>query len=203
MTRDQSEDGIEAKITMYANVEEPRYVGVFKARLVLYVAHPLRPTEDDITERFGAPVDAMDLDRRKFAIAIATKRNAERAIAWRNWLRNTFPEVTFVAPWIGDVLAGDDDSDPAQRERGIRDNCALIAKLDGIVLCGPRISAGMRAEILAWGSCHAHPNVADGYVYDLTSLGAAPPDRSAAVVHAPEIDPFSAWAAAVQRGAAQ
>jgi hypothetical protein len=182
---------------MYTNIEEPRYVGVFKARPVLYVAHPLRPSAEDIAacDVQNAPVPLS----RTFLEDRALRRNIDRAIAWRDWLRATFPDVTFVAPWIGDVLAGDDDSDPVQRARGIRDNCALIAKLDGVVLCGPRISGGMRAEVDAFVMREAH-DVARGdtrkqHVYDLTSLGATPPEDP----YLNAGDMFDSWCSRVKR----
>lgn len=146
-------------------------------RRVLYVAHPLRPTEDEIAATGHVACE--------YAVEVATKYNAGQALAWRNWLRDTFPDITFVAPWIGDVLAGDDDSDPAQRARGIRDNCALIAKLDGIVLCGPRISAGMAAERDAFIGLSEHAPIGMSAeetlrdrccrIFNLTGLGSTPP----------------------------
>lgn len=149
-------------------------------RRVLYVAHCLRPTEEEIEEARGGQFAKHE--PKAFYAAAAIIRNARRALDWRNWLRATFDDVTFIAPWIGDVLAGDDDSDPAQRERGMRDNCALITKLDGIVLCGPRISPGMDAERAAFvmGEAREVARSADQdrrrtFVYDLTVLGSTPP----------------------------
>ena len=58
-------------------------------RMVLYVAAPL-----------GAP------DRA------GLEANLARAMRWLSWLRRSFPETTFIAPWIAAVLGGEDDADP-------------------------------------------------------------------------------------------
>jgi len=138
-------------------------------RQILYVAHCLRPTEGEI----------LAASRETYPnVPLATMLNARRALAWRLWLRDTFADVTFVAPWIGDILCGvDDDSEPS-RALGMRDNCALVERLDGIVLCGPRISSGMRAEVETFTAraTSGAEYVSDvACVYDLTSLGATPP----------------------------
>jgi hypothetical protein len=65
---------------------------------------------------------------------------------WLSWLRRSFPETTFVAPWIAAVLSGEDDGDPKQREAGLVDADTLIPRVDGVVLCGGRISSGMERE---------------------------------------------------------
>lgn len=127
------------------------------SRLVLYVAHPL-----------GAP-DPEGLHA-----------NLEGAMRWLAWLRRTFPEVSFVAPWIASVLAGDDDSDPRQREAGIVDALVVIPRLDGIVLCGGRVSAGMARE-----------RSAARRVWDLTVTGSDPPPASFLIAL-----PFERWALA-------
>lgn len=106
-------------------------------RCVLYMAHPL-----------GGDVDG----------------NLKRAMRWLHWLRRSFPETTFIAPWIAAVLAGASEDDPAQREAGLVDDCAVVALLDGIVLVGGRVSTGMERE----AACHA-------VVFDLTELGSEPP----------------------------
>jgi hypothetical protein len=96
---------------------------------------------------------------------------------WLSWLRRSFPETTFVAPWIAAVLSGEDDGDPKQREAGLVDADTLIPRLDGVVLCGGRISSGMEREcgraIRAW---------------DLSELGPEPP------VHRVELrGTFNVW----------
>lgn len=112
-------------------------------RQVLYVAAPLAPSEEEIViAAEGGPVAT-----REDAIRCATSANVGRAMRWLSWLRRSFPETTFIAPWIAAVLSGEDDADPAQREAGLVDDCAVVERCDGIVLCGPRISSEMRREM--------------------------------------------------------
>ncbi|WP_256013178.1 DUF7768 domain-containing protein [Desertivirga xinjiangensis] len=58
------------------------------------------------------------------------------------------PETVPHSPYITDVLYLD-DSDPDQRNRGMKNNFALFHKgfIDEVRLYGPRISAGMKAEV--------------------------------------------------------
>lgn len=129
-------------------------------RLVLYVAHPLAPTEEMV--RAGTlKADGSD---RAAAVRTGLRLNLERAMRWLAWLRRTFPETTFIAPWIASILAGEDDSDPAQREAGLVDAVAVIRLVHGVVFCGGRISTGMQREGLAAMR-----------TWDLTELGAEPP----------------------------
>jgi hypothetical protein len=109
--------------------------------VILYVAHPI-----------GGDVDA----------------NVQRLLRWMSWLRRSYPETMFTAPYAVDLLSGADDYDPVQRAAGIAKNCALVSRLHGIVLVGGRVSSGMAEE-----RDHAHA------VADLTYLGEEPPDRLA------------------------
>ena len=125
-----------------------------RARLVLYVAHPVAPTPAQVAEAALHPTPA----------ARALERNVARAMRWLAWLRRSFPEVTFIAPWIASILSGEDDSDPRQREAGLVDADAVVPRCDGVVLCGGRISSGMGRE----------RGVA-ARAWDLTPLGDKPP----------------------------
>lgn len=131
-----------------------RLSAVSKRRQIWYVAHPLAPTADQIAANLMFP------DPR----GKATDANVRNAMRWLSWLRRTYPSITFIAPWIAAVLSGENDADPAQREAGLVDADAVIARCDGVVLCGGRVSSGMARE-------------RDGaiYVVDLTSLGEEPP----------------------------
>lgn len=153
-------------------------------RAVLYVAAPLRPSEEEIAAVKVIHGQGPQTDTSKLRVAQATESNAYRAMRWLSWLRRSFPETTFIAPWIVDILSGADDSDPVQREAGMQGNFAVIERCDGIVLCGPRISEGMRREMehgrsLDLGTFHHR----DFEVYDLTRWGMrlyrgnAPEDR--------------------------
>jgi hypothetical protein len=152
-------------------------------RKVLYVAHPVRPTE---TEFASAEQSISSLP----TMTVAINRNIKKAMAWLSWLRCSFPETTFIAPWIASTMAGADDSDPQQREAGMADNFAVIERCDGIVLCGPRISEGMDREIrhgthrviggCSWFSlAPTMGDVPEFEVYDLTKLATVPTGISA------------------------
>lgn len=125
------------------------------SRRLLYVAHALRPTEAEIAatpyERVEPGKNEYELDIRTpiphdQRVAWAQGINLRRAGAWLTWLRRSFSETTFIAPWIASVYAGENDANPAHREAGLVDAEATIERCDGIVLCGTRISDGMRRE---------------------------------------------------------
>lgn len=109
---------------------------------IMYVAHPV-----------AGDVDA----------------NIKRAIRWIQYLSATDTDTAYIAPWIVNILAGEDDEDPYARSRGIRHCCLLVRRCDGIVLVGGRISAGMEIEQKA-------AIAAKLTVIDLTGLGEEPPD---------------------------
>ena len=96
--------------------------------------------------------------------------NTASVRTWIRYLIDAEPDVAFVCSWLPyvDVL---DDANPAHRERGLRD-CLFVAPMcDGIVLCGDRISDGMRMEVEAIEK-------AGGWVSDLTGF-----DRDEAVLN--------------------
>ena len=94
--------------------------------------------------------------------------NIARALRWLSFLRKHERDVVITAPWIPAILAGEDDADPAQRDRGLRDCVATVARFDGVILCGGRVSAGMQAE-------RAQAEVNGLEVHDLTWMGDEPP----------------------------
>ena len=95
--------------------------------------------------------------------------NVARAGAWLRWLVAGEPDVAFIAPWIASIHCGaDDDNDPAQRARGILDAATVIARCDGIILCGGRVSDGMKIELEAMAA-------AGGWVLNLNEMGSEPP----------------------------
>lgn len=132
-------------------------------RKVLYVAHPLRPSEEEI-EIHRSALRLVHSDQLagyppERIAGLALKFNLQRALRWLAWLRKSFPETTFIAPWIASVMSGEDDArrpgGGAVLEAGMRDNEAVIERCDGIVLCGGRISSGMEREMahgLKWRS---------------------------------------------------
>lgn len=136
-------------------------------RHVLYVAHPLAPTEEE-TSRIGKITIHGQLANSS---SIALRANIDRALRWLAWLRKSFPETTFIAPWIASVMSGEDNADPKQREAGLVDDCAAVERCDGIVLCGGRISSGMQREREHGRLFHQLPRGSDPNpfrVYDLT-----------------------------------
>jgi hypothetical protein len=138
---------------------------------VLYVAHPLAPTMEEV-ERVREGASWPELWTETARVRSALSANIDVALRWLAWLRRSFPETTFIAPWIAAVVSGEDDSDPKAREAGMVDDCAVVERCDGIVLCGERISSGMRRE-MEHGQCHRGP-LGDPpspvfEVYDLTS----------------------------------
>lgn len=59
----------------------------------------------------------------------------------------TMPEVVPFVPYYADIVSLD-DNDPIERARGIQNDTHILMSgiVDELWLCGPRISAGMRAE---------------------------------------------------------
>jgi hypothetical protein len=156
-------------------------------RTVLYMAHPVAPTgeEVDATPAFtgwgstGDPRRDMEeggrsIPREERARTVL-QANIQRALRWLAWLRKSFPRITFIAPWIATIesLHGDDSHE--LREAGLVDDCAVVERCDGIVLCGGRVSSGMARERDCGSSrhCYEHWLFQD---YDLTAeLGEEPP----------------------------
>lgn len=166
-------------------------------RKVLYVAHPVRPTDEEIAailELHGQHGPASSASPLR--VKQATEANVWRAIAWLRWLRRSFPEATFIAPWIAAILSGEDDADPAQREAGLIDACAVIERCDGIVLCGPRISEGMRREMEHGVRLdHRQNRLPEFEVYDLTGDRAYMPSD----VELRTYETWSEWAKDLRR----
>src|SRR4051812_4762077 len=116
--------------------------GAAVTRLVLYVAHPVAPNAEEIAKRMPGSNDVALRDATRGGV----QANLAEAMKWVSWLRRSFPGTTFIAPWIVGPMSGEDDTDPAARERGLVDCCAVVERCDGIVLVGPRISSGMARE---------------------------------------------------------
>lgn len=93
--------------------------------------------------------------------------NTARALRWLAYLTSISVDHV-IAPWIAGLLAGEDDSDPEQRERGLQTCAETARRCDGIILIGGRISSGMRREMDA-------VRESGGRVIDLTHLGVEPP----------------------------
>ncbi len=128
-----------------------------------YIGHPVHPTDEDVAAvraSFGGPTMT---DRAVRELVI--RANIAGAKAWLGWLKGRFSSITFIAPWIAALDGGgDDDLDPSQRARGLRDCCRTIRVCSGMVQTGGRLSAGMIEESK---SARA--------IIDLTYLGRVPP----------------------------
>lgn len=154
-------------------------------RDVVYVCHPAAPTAEEIDAALASsnPLSAISAAHRHNAATLrrlATLANVQRAMRWLSWLRRAFRDVTFVAPWIASILAGDDDTNPAQREAGLLDAEATIERCDGAVIVGGRIGSGGLREIRH--GVTSSRVVLDGgpgslMLYDLRYMGAEPPSH--------------------------
>lgn len=148
---------------------------------VWYVGHPVHPLEEDVAafrareEEVIAYLRSMDKSPPGFVVTIRkTDRevreqiictNIANAKLWLAWLRRRFPAITFIMPWaVALDGGGDDDLDPEQRARGLRDCCRTIRVCHGMVHTGGRVSDGMTHEA-------SNARV----VVDLTFLGRTPP----------------------------
>lgn len=161
-------------------------------RPVLYVAHPLTPTDAEI-RAIGVPSDgATEYTLREHAV----RENLARAQRWLTWLRVAFQETTFTAPWLSNILAYGDDAYIAAFERGGVDACAVAERCDGIVLCGGRISDGMRREMEHCWSRPAGVGLLGNRarVWDLTcEKSPEPPEKMR------PHRPFASWAIVYER----
>ena len=99
--------------------------------------------------------------------------NLERAERWLRWLILYEPDIAFSMPWLP-YLRVLSDADAAMRARGLRDDCAMVARCDGIVLCGGRVSDGMQQELDRFLITRPQAVSYDG-VADLIALGDEPP----------------------------
>jgi hypothetical protein len=115
--------------------------GLRRPGLVAYVAHPV-----------AGDVDA----------------NLKRALRWLHWISQQCPKCAVIAPWIANIMSGEDDGDPEQRARGLAHDVTVVKRCDYLILCGGRVSSGMAMERDAM-------IVAGGKVLDLTHLGDEPP----------------------------
>lgn len=113
-------------------------------RRLIYMAHAVAPTEKEID---AARIEAGINEPWTSASELAVRRNIESALRCLAWLRSSFFETTFIAPWIAGVQAVGGDGTPEDRERGLINCCAVVERCDGIVHMGRRISSGMRREM--------------------------------------------------------
>jgi hypothetical protein len=128
---------------------------------VIYVAHPVAPAPGDCiaeclkcrARRLYAASGSLDLRslcEHDAPVSHSSKRdeivayNLERALRWWRWLE-TLEAAVFTMPWYTNVTANG-EGDPAKIKRGLRDDVEIVKRCDALILCGPRISSGMRIE---------------------------------------------------------
>lgn len=81
--------------------------------------------------------------------------NLAEARRWIRWLYDHVPSIAIVATWITgcEVL---DDGNPEHHKLGLQHDVAVIGRCDAILLVGPKLSAGMQAELLAAETSKLH-----------------------------------------------
>lgn len=98
--------------------------------------------------------------------------NRGRAVQWGAWLAETF-DVAIAADWIWLSLAWEETDE--NRARGLDIDKATIERCDAIVLCGGRLSNGMRVEL-------EHAVQCGKKVIDLLAMGCVPPAKPDALL---------------------
>lgn len=91
---------------------------------VLYVAHPL----------------GQGKERRKANLTILQTE-------WFPWLLAKHPNDALSCSWPMYAACLDEET---SRSRGLRDDLAVLAKCDGIILCGLKITEGMMEELTSY-----------------------------------------------------
>ncbi len=95
-------------------------------------------------------------------------QNLENVQKWFLWLFH-HTDWTINVPWFIYVS----NLDETHRKRALRDDLIVLNTCEGICLTGGKISGGMQTEL---GLAQVYGN----QVFDLTSLGFAPPDSAEA-----------------------
>jgi hypothetical protein len=137
--------------------------------LVVYLAHPVAPTDGQIESarlRLEAAVDDYFAADHADAVEMAVSFNLTNARIWLRWLVE-HTDWAISMPWMPYVETLS-DATSSHRHRGLRDDCLMAARCDAIILCGGRISSGMAMERDA-------VQKAGKAVVSLIDLGALPP----------------------------
>lgn len=104
-------------------------------RKLIYMAFPMDPT--------CAEIASCLVDRDPYDLATIVDRNIRRAIRWLAWLRVSFADMTFIAPWIPVVQSLCKADRQAYCSAVSVDVRAVVDRCAGMVLVG--------------GSIHAYP----------------------------------------------
>src|SRR5690606_31901635 len=94
----------------------------------------------------------------------SNRRNAE---AWCTWVAKHFRGIIPIAPWV--AFSRCLEETPLNRSWGLSMDKEVIRLCEGVILCGGRVSAGMREEL---ASKFTHQPV-----IDLTAFAYAPPQE--------------------------
>jgi hypothetical protein len=170
---------------------------------IFYMCHPVAPRDGErkwycecgyakaaivapVCERcFTTIPSSIRSEPTNVAVVCENVRNARR---WWRWLA-TWEAIAVIAPWMVNVeewtIAGMTDETPesALVERGLRDDCAVVARLDGVIITN---RAG-RGSTMEGNAALAAGRVA----YDLRHYGPMPPDGepgSTAKLHPKDAD---------------
>lgn len=156
---------------------------------VLYVAAPVAPQPGEVLATCSecaaqwtfAQGDAVDLrfvchhddpvrqsQDRDEIVAF----NLKRAMRWWQWLHVGLTEVTWIMPWYVNVLCNG-EGNPELIERGLRDDCEVARRCDGLMAVGPRLSSGMRRE-------GAAVHDVGGDLFQIEGINREPPRKQAA-----------------------
>ena len=92
-----------------------------KTRPIVYVAHPYGGKRDNLLS----------------------------AIAWLRFLRDSFDDCDFTAPWIANCIADPFEDNTATRARALAFDQEMVRRCDQLWAVGERVSPGMSLEITA------------------------------------------------------
>lgn len=126
---------------------------------LVYMTHPV------------APYNLYTLDYPQVKETHTTLQNLASAKRWLRALQDANPNVVVIAPWVT-ACEIYDDANPEERAEGLLRACYVVGRCDAIVLVGGRLGNGMMVE-------RDHAIVSGVSVYDLTHMGADPPNARA------------------------
>lgn len=132
---------------------------------IIYVAHPVAPQPGEVLarcmkcglERTYLPTDPVNLHTlcgcdapvRSFDTpAEVVGFNLRCAMRWWRWFHLGLRDAVWTMPWYVNVTAnGEADRDLI--DLGLRDDCEIVKTCTALMLCGRRVSSGMRREAMA------------------------------------------------------
>jgi hypothetical protein len=152
------------------------------ARRVLYVSHRVMPSASEIDKpptgdgwRLWIKESSWTACSEADRIRLMIKWNLDSGIRWLAWFRGSFPEVTWIAPWISAIESLGRDAGPELIDRALADDLDVVERCDGIALCGLALCDEMKQKARHGMSRRAFYGDGDGdgplpfRAYDLTS----------------------------------